>query len=461
MSLTDTPFPTSAFRAYDIRGVIGQEITPEFMKQLGHAFVATFGATDVVVGYDARPSSQEFLPYFTQGVTEQGANVCLVGMMPSEVVIATAGLERIMHAAIITASHNPAEYVGVKLYTDYSVQIAQINYQDQLKEVMIAGNFPPVTTPGTIREFDPWPGYVNHITSLVPGITFSPRHILADAGNGMGGVLLEHLADHFNLEVDKRYFKPDGTYPNHVPNPIVPLYRKQAEANARMTKFDFSILFDGDGDRVIFLDENGGYINADAIGTLIADEVIQKKYPGSPVIIDMRRGWTTLDSGKERGYPVIATKSGNPYLKAAMREHGGAYGFEASAHNFYKDFFMSDSSGVTLAYVLWLLESTGKTLSELVAPYRHGHVMIDETNFIHPNGQAAIDALLTHYTNGQIHHEDGLNIDYPNWHLSLRSSNTEPLLRLNLEAREQTVLDQEFKTIVQIITSSGGQQTDH
>ncbi len=454
-------FPEAVFRAYDIRGIGGKEITPEFMRDLGRAFVLAFDAQEVVVGYDARPSSKDFLPHLLEGITMQGADVCLVGMVPSELVIATAGLNHIKNAAIITASHNPAEYVGVKLYKDESVQVAQINDQAKVKEIAMTGNFPTADRKGEVRELDPWPGYIDHVCSLVDRKTFQPRHILVDAGNGMGGAIIEHLAPKLNLTVDKLYFEPDGTYPNHVPNPIVPATRQEAEAKAKAGKYDFTLLFDGDADRIIFLDEKGDYISGDFTGTLIADEIIQKKYPGTPVVIDLRRGWVLQDSAKQRGYEAIVTMAGNPYLKKAMRESTSVYGFEASAHNFYKDFFMADTSGTTLIYVLDILESTGKPLSELIAPYRQGHYMTDEINFEHHNAMAAIDALIQHFADAHVSRKDGLSLETPEWHANLRTSNTEPLIRLNLEAHSETVLAEKAKELEDIITASGGHKVDH
>lgn len=451
----------SAFRAYDIRGVIGKEITPEFMHELGRAFVSEFKVRDVVVGYDARPSSKEYLPHLMRGMTEQGANVHLVGLVPSEVVIATAGLQGIEHAAIITASHNPAEYVGVKLYTETSVQIAAINYQSRLKECLARGIYPDVAKSGNVIEVDPWPGYVKHILTVLDLPPLRRRRVLADAGNGTGGLLMQHLAPHLNLEVDPLYFEPDGTYPNHVPNPLVPENRQDAERRAKAGLYDFSILLDGDADRIIFLDENGDYISGDFTGTLIADEVIQKKHPKSPVIIDLRRGWVLQDSAQAHGYEAIATMAGNPYLKHAMRKHNSAFGFEASAHNFYKDFFNSDSAGVTLIFILYLLETTGKSLSELIAPYREGHVMIDEINYIHPKAAEALAAIEAYFKDALFNRTDGLSVGYPTWHANLRSSNTEPLIRLNLEARDQATLESMTNEMHQVIEASGGQRVHH
>ncbi len=455
------PFPESVFRAYDIRGIIGSEITPEFMYNLGRAFVLAFDATEVVVGFDARPSSKEFAPHFCRGVMDQGANVANLGLIPNEVAICYAGTHAIKQSAIITASHNPAEFVGIKLFTDISVQIAAINYQSKLKEVLTNGNFSDVDNKGTSKTVDPWPDYLAHIKKEMGNTTFKARHILADAGNGVGGAISNHLAAPFNLTVDPLFFEPDGTYPNHVPNPVLPPNRTDAEAKAKSGKYDFSVLFDGDADRIAFLDENGKYVWSDIIGTLIADEIIHPKYPNSPVVIDMRRGWITQDSAKIKGYQVIRSISGNPYLKKLMRENDGAYGFEASAHNMYRDFFYSDTSGMTLLYVLQIMEKTGKTLSQLAAPY-YGHTyQIPETNYEHHDYPQAFNRLETTYSDGMIEKMDGLTISYPDWHISLRASNTEPLIRLNIETRSQELLDLKLREIDVLIRNSGGKKVDH
>ena len=448
-------FPESVFRAYDIRGIINSEITPELMYNIGRAFVLTFKAEKVIVGFDARPSSKQFAPQFIQGVTDQGASVVNLGLIPNEVAICYAGTHNIAHTGIITASHNPEEYVGIKLFTSGSIQIGAINYQSKLKSTLMMGDFPPALKQGAVQSVNPWPDYVEHLNQLKGKGHFRQRRILADAGNGVGGMIMDHVAELFNLTVDPLFFEPDGTYPNHVPNPILPATRHQAELKAKTGKFD------GDADRIVFLDETGKYVWSDIIGTIIADYIIQALYPQSPVVIDTRRGWLTEDSAKTHGYKTVRAKSGNPYLKSAMRETGSPYGFEASAHNMYKDFFYSDSSGLTLLYVLKIMELTGKKLSELAAPY-YGHTFqISETNYEHHNYLTAFEALEKKFSDGKIAKFDGLTINYPDWHLSLRASNTEPLIRLNLETRSQELLDSKLRELDEIIHASGGIKVDH
>ncbi len=451
----------SVFRAYDIRGIGNKTITPEFMKNLGRAFVAVFDATEVVVGYDARPSSKEFLPHFLAGITEQGANVRLVGLVPSELVIGTAGLNQVKNSAIITASHNPAEWVGIKLYKDVSIQIGLDAGQLDIKAMMESENYSTPASKGEVKEFDPWPGYVELIKSLLTLPSLDRRRVLVDAGNGTGGAIMKHMAEVFNLDVDPLFFEPDGTYPNHVPNPIVPYFRHDAEAKARTGNYELSILFDGDADRVVFLDEHGELVPTDIIGTLLVDEVMRKKYPGCDGATDLRRGWTLKNSAEEHGYKAITAKSGNPFLKRAMREHDVPFGFEASAHNIYKEYFFSESSSLTIGYLLTLLQESGKKLSELIAGYRARIAMIEEINYEHHDVQAVFDAMGKHFTEGNVTKVDGLSIDYPDWHLNIRSSNTEPLIRLNLEAKNSELLQQKFEVVNQIIEQTGGVQVRH
>ncbi len=453
--MIDAQLVQRVFRDYDIRGLGGSEITPEFMRQLGRAFVAAFGVRAAVVGYDARPLSKAYLPFFVEGAAEQGADVCLVGLVPSEVVIAAAGSRGISHAAIITASHNSAEYVGIKLYRDTSIQISVVYDQDKLVAAMTRQELPPPSRRGQVSEHDPWPDYVKLIAAQLDGPQLAPRRVLADAGNGTGGLLLNHLAAILNLAVDGLFFEPDGAYPNHVPNPIVPRNRALATARAKRDNYDFSILFDGDADRIIFLDEHGDHIPSDFTGTLIADAYIQKKFPRSPVVSDLRRGWTLQDSAQARGYEAIITPAGNPYLKKAMRQSAAPYGFEASAHNIYSDFFYSDSSGMTLAIILTILASSGQSLSTLIAPYAAGHFMIDETNYINGDAAKVFAALESHFRDDITSHLDGLSFGTDVWHANLRPSNTEPTVRLNLEARAAHIRDEKFAEINALILAAG------
>ncbi len=454
------PLPSAAFRAYDIRGIIDQEITPDFMRHLGRAFAVTHNIKEIVVGFDARPSSKEFLPYFLEGLTEQGASVCLLGMVPSELVIATACLNHIDHAAILTASHNPPQYVGIKLFKDGSKQIGMEQGQQIIRDAMANQDYPPAATKGTIREHDPWADYVTYIASFARP-SYKPRHIVADAGNGLGGVLLGHLSETFNLSARQLFWEPDGLYPHHVPNPNLPHSREAALQAAKDGSYDFSIVFDGDADRIMFFDEKGDFIPSDFSGTLLADEVIQKKYPGSPVVIDLRRGWTLQDSAERLGYEAVVSKAGTTFMKHAMRESGATYGFEASAHNFYKDFFTSDSSGMTLAFMLNLLEETGKPLSELIAPYTKNHFMIDEQNYVHHDPTTAFNQLTKQFSDAASENTDGLSLTTPTWHANLRPSNTEPFLRLNLETRDKALLEEIQAQFHHNITSSGGHLVDH
>lgn len=454
--------PEQVFRAYDIRGIIQKEITPEFMRKLGQVFVTLYNIKEVVVGYDARPSSQEFTPYFVEGVTSQGANVRMLGMEPSELVTGTAGELGIKHAAIITASHNPQEYVGIKLYKNTAEQIAIYNGMLDIKTLMLQSTLPESEIKGTITPHNPWPDYVTRISELVGDTSDWPtRRVLVDAGNGTGGAISNHFATLFHLDVVPMFFEPDGTYPNHTPNPMVPTFRKHAEDEARKNPYELTIIFDGDADRIGFLDHEGTFIPSDFIGTLIADHIIQKKYPGSTTVIDLRRGWTTVDSAKQHNYPVLTTIAGNPFIKKGMRETDAAYGFEASAHNVYKDYYYSESSSLTLGYVLSIMAQTGKNLRELVEPYAQNHAMIEEMNYETHDAQKIFSAIENHFPDAKTSKEDGLSVDYSDWHLNIRASNTEPLIRLNLEARTQSILDQKFIEVATLIHESGGTKQDH
>jgi phosphomannomutase len=456
--------PTSVFRAYDIRGIKETEINHEFAQLLGRSLVAHFKSEAVVIGYDARPTSIEFSKYLSEGIQEQGAKVYNIGMVPTELVPITAGLKQVREAVIITASHNPPNYVGFKLLTDHGSQgILPQNGRNEIQALMESPDtIPASSTRGEEIKHDPWPAYIDHLFSIVPKSSFTkPLNLLAEAGNGMGGVMVHHLLRDLPIKVTPLLFEPDGTYPVHTPNPHLPEARKLAVSEAKKASYDLTVMFDGDADRAAFLDENAEFVPADYFGTLIMDKIIHPKHPDSPVVIDYRRGIVTEWAGKKNGYAVFRAKAGYPNMKRAIADHHAEFGFEASAHVMYRDTFIAESSGLTLMYILKILSESDQTMSQLIAPYREQAVMLDELNYEHDNPDELLAILKEKFNDAEITEPDGLSIRYPEWHATVRKSGTEPLVRLNLEAHGQDMLDQAFSKINQTITQSGGHAVAH
>jgi phosphomannomutase len=454
-----TPFPTQVFRSYDIRGIIDQEITKEFAHLLGRALVARFKSPRVVIGFDARPSSQAFAPYLVEGLTKQGADVVNLGMVPTEMVPITAKLQNISEAIIITASHNPPNYVGFKLLTECgAIAIRDDNgRQDIIKMMQDAKNLPAAAHKGHEEPFEGWNDYVELLCSLVPpDLIQKPLSLLAEAGNGMGGTIVTHLLQNLPITVKPLLFKPDGTYPVHTPNPILPQNRQIAASEAKSNPYDLTVVFDGDADRAAFLDQNGDFIHSDYFDTLIMDEIIHPQFPDSPVVIDYRRGMSTELSANKYRYKTVYAKSGYPNIKQAMKLHNAAFGFEASAHTYYTQTGNAESSGLTLLYLLQILNKHNKPLSEIIAPYRERVKILDERNYHHDNAQAAFETVTKQYPNVKISHDDGLSLATDMWHVNIRTSNTEPLLRLNVEARTDEALLDMGQQIEKLIIESGG-----
>jgi phosphomannomutase len=447
-------FPTSVFRAYDIRGIRDREINRNFAYALGRALVSVFQSKQIVIGHDARPSSKEYSPYLIEGMTDQGADVIDLDQVPTELVPITAGLENIKEAVIITASHNPAEYVGFKLLTDYgSGTISPQNGRDKIQSLMAnIEDLGKAATPGKEIPHDPWPGYKEHLFSLIPRSTFTkPMKLLAEAGNGLGGEIVTNLLNETKIEVTPLLFEPDGSYPHHIPNPMLPEARKLAESRVKEARYDLSIIFDGDADRGAFLDETGQFIPADYFDTLIMDHFIHPRFPDSPVVIDFRRGMVTEWAAKKNGYRVIRSKAGYPNLKQAMRDSNAQFGFEASAHTMWQHTFFAESSGLTLLVILSLLTETNQSFSALLAPYRQAVVMEEELNFTILQANEAMKKLAEKYNPEEITYPDGMVIRSAEWRASVRKSNTEPLVRLCLEATNNSLLEEKRSEITQLL----------
>jgi phosphomannomutase len=305
---------------------------------------------------------------------------------------------------------------------------------------------------GRATKFDPWPAYITHIHSFFPKSSLTrPIRLLAEAGNGLGGEIVSRLLQDTPIEITPLLFVPDGTYPNHIPNPMLPEARKLAQSEAKRAKYNLTVIFDGDADRGAFLDESGEFVPADYFDTLIMDKIIHPRFPNSPVVIDYRRGMVTEWAAEKQGYTIVRSKAGYPNLKQAMRDHKAEFGFEASAHTLWQHTFYAESSGLTLLAILSLLSEGTKSFSELLKPYREAIVMRDEENFTVTDPEAVMKKIASTYQDGDISYPDGMVIHYPEWRASLRKSNTEPLVRLCIEASDTSTLDKKHQELTQLV----------
>lgn len=458
-------YNAAIFRAYDIRGITERDFDPEFFRLLGEYLIIQTKSREVIVGCDARPDSDRYSALLSKGVVEAGARAVTIGRVPIEVLYASVGLREGSSGAYLGASHNPAGWSGVKLMGPGVVPITG----EEVLQWFSSGS-PAVPYPSTglrasqMAHQNPWPGYILKVREVVGRLTLPRLKVVVDAGNGLGGLFFEHLPSlRQRLELIPLFLEPDGRFPSHEPNPLKSKNREAAKDRLFETKADLAVLFDGDADRVIFLDDLGHFVPPDFIGTLIAEELIASSVPagdtsgvkgshtpevkeaGQRVVIDPRRGFAVKDAASRLGGQVVVAQAGYPNIKAAMREHQAIFGVETSGHMYYREFFSSESSLITFLLVLKMLARTKQKLSQLVHPLFQQYFFIEEENVPLPK-QGSLEwvyrRLRTAFPGGKISELDGLSIDCPDWHLNLRPSNTEPLLRLNLEARSRTKLDE-------------------
>jgi phosphomannomutase len=438
------------FKAYDIRGKVGEELTPELCQKIGRAFADWLPREGTVaVGRDMRPDSAELALAVLQGLTLQGRNVMDIGQVTSDMIYFAVGTFDLAGGAVITASHNPGADNGLKLYRDQVIAVGLDAGLADIRDRVLAGTFKPAATQaGKVEQRDITDAWVEHCMAFAPDL--KPYHIAIDNGNGMAGAILPHILPKLPLKVEEMYFTPDGTFPNHEANPQKPENLRDLIDKILGNKLDFGVAFDGDGDRAVFVDDKGRPMLGTDLLSLIA-KLYLEKYPGSDIVHDVRTSRATRELIREWGGTPVRTKAGRVNLGALMRERGAAFGGELTGHMFFKENYDADSGLITMLTAVQALSNSGRKLSELADDYRR-YAMLPETNLEVHDAEAAFARLRQRFADGQQDELDGLSVDYPDKWFNLRVSNTEPVMRLNAEARSEKELQQFVRHITAVIT---------
>jgi phosphomannomutase len=446
--------PASIFKAYDIRGLSPGEIDPQLARRIGAAFVRFTGARMIAVGRDMRETSPALTEALIAGIRSQGAAVRDLGLVSTPIFyFGVASYPEHAAGIMVTASHNPAKYNGFKLVRAGAVPIGSGSGMEEFRDMVLsAEEFPPVGE-GDLRGDDPRPDYLQKIFSLVPPGTLAPFRIAVDAGNGMAGVIISELFDRISGELFPLYTELDGTFPNHEANPLKTetLTDLRKEVTARGA--DLGIAFDGDADRVGFVDETGEPVPGDLLAALLVPRLLRDA-PGAAVLYDVRCSWVTKEEILRAGGKPVMTPVGHGNVKKIMHETGAVFGAELSMHYYYRDFYTVESGDLTMLHLLALMAESGKRLSELVAPLRR-YVQSGEINFELANKAEAVARIEERYARKarEVVRIDGLRMEFDDWWFSVRLSNTEPLLRLNIEAKERGVMDAKKEELAALIGS--------
>ncbi len=424
----------SIFKAYDIRGIYGETLNDDLARKIGRAFAVFLGCKKVIVGRDMRPHSTPLFKALAEGLTEQGADVVDLGMVSTPMAYYANGSLGADASIMITASHNPGEWNGFKLCREQAIPISGATGIKDIEKLVLANQFTPAAKRGTVTTYDIVPAYVERIRSFAE--VTRPLRVAIDYSNGMGILEGEVLRGIGNLRIDPLFDTLDGTFPNHEANPLHEETWNALRAKIQSGSYDLGLYFDGDADRVGFMDEKGGIVTSDMITALVA-QVMLDHNPGSAIFYDLRSSWAVKEVIEEhKGRPMMS-RVGHAFIKAQMREADAAFAGELSGHYYFKDNFFTESSALAALYVANLLAETGKPLSELIRPIRR-YFASGEINSEVKDSAAVFKRLRETYAGkGRVFELDGLSVEFADWWFNVRASNTEPLIRLNLEAKTE------------------------
>ena len=455
--------PITSFKAYDLRGRIPDELNEDIAYAVGRGYAQFLKPQRVVVGRDIRLSSAALTDALCRGLNDSGVDVYDIGICGTEGVYFATFHGSYDGGIMVTASHNPADYNGMKFVREQSKPISGDTGLKEIRAFAEQQDFPKAARIGARIPTNIDADYVQHLLSYVERDKLKPLKIVVNAGNGGAGLVVDQLEPHLPFDFVKIHHQPDGTFPNGIPNPMLVENRASTIAAIRASKADFGIAWDGDFDRCFFFDETGEFLEGYYIVGLLAS-VLLRAEPGARVVHDPRLTWNTLDIVAQGGGTAVLSKSGHAFIKQVMREVDGVYGGEMSAHHYFRNFAYCDSGMIPWLLVAQIVSEAGKPLSELVAMRMRAFPVSGELNYRVPDARAAIAAVESRYAPQalRIDRTDGLSFEYPQWRFNLRSSNTEPLIRLNVEARgSQSLMQAKTAEVLELLTQLGAVSADH
>src|SRR5262245_23646164 len=443
------------FKAYDVRGTYPDEIDEAAARAIGAAFVAYLGAGRIGLGRDMRLSSPVLAAAFTEGATSQGADVVDFGMIATDMLYFAVAREGLDGGVEITASHNPKQYNGMKMVRRAAFPLSGDAGIDDIRDMIANDRLPAVTRRGTTTSKDVLAAYVDHVLSFIDVGAIRPFNVVLDAGSGMGGLVAPRLFARLPCRTTRLCFDIDGTFPNHEANPLIEENRRDIVERVVQEKADIGIAWDGDADRCFFIDGSGEFIAGD-FGTALLAEAFLLKHPGAKIVYDVRASYAVKDTAARYGGTALMNRVGHAFFKRRMREEGAIFGGEVTGHYYFRDNFYADNGFIPALLILELMSRKGQTLHELLAPLREKYFISGEINTRVSDmrkAQEKIDGLSAKYQAGRVYSMDGVSVEFPDWHFNVRGSNTEPMLRLNLEAMTPQLMAQKRDEVLAYIRS--------
>ena len=444
------------FKAYDVRGLYPQEINEDAARLIGRGFVSYLGAKRIAVSRDMRLSSPSIAAAFIEGATEQGADVVDYGMMGTDMMYFAVARDGHDGGVQITASHNPKEYNGIKMVRKEAFPLSGEAGIGDIRDMIASGKLPaPAARRGTVTTQNVVEDYVKHVMSFIDPAKIKPFNVVLDAGNGMAGAVAPKLFANLPCKVTTMCFEVDGTFPNHEANPLIEENRRDIVERVVRDKADIGIAWDGDADRVFFIDGSGEFIAGDFVTALLA-EAFLLKHPGAKIVYDVRASYAVKDTAAKYGGTALMNRVGHAFFKQRMREEGAIFGGEVTGHYYFRDYFFADNGFIPALLILELMSIKGQTLRELMTELREKYFISGEINTKLSDMSlipAKLDALSAKYAAGRVYSLDGTSVEFPDWHFNVRASNTEPMLRLNLEATTPELMEQKRDEVLAFIRS--------
>lgn len=433
--------PEQIFKAYDVRGLYGEEIDGEVAELVARGFVRVLaeGAGKrpselrIGLGRDMRLTAPELAARYREGMRAEGASVIDAGEVGTEMLYFLVGSRGLDGGLMCTASHNPKAYTGAKLVRDGAIALSGETGIQEIRRLVQDGLGAPSGEPGALEEVDVLPEFQERALSFIDPSAVKPLRVVVDGGNGMAGPMVGPLLERLGLDLITTYWTPDGEFPDHEPNPLLEENRRFIVEKVISAGADLGIAWDGDADRCFFIDGAGRFVDGDFMTALLAESVLRKE-PGAGILYDVRASRAVPDTVAAAGGSSHMNRVGHAFFKTRMREEGAAFGGEVSGHYYFRDFYNADSGTLPALLILELLSVEAKKLSELVDSYRSRYFISGEINSEVADPAGKMRELEERYSEGRITHLDGVSVDYYEWHFNVRPSNTEPLLRLNLES---------------------------
>ncbi len=441
------------FKAYDVRGLYPSELDEEGARAIGRAYVEHFEPKEIAVGRDMRLSSPTMHEAFVRGASEAGADVVDIGMVGTEMLYHAVGELGLDGGATITASHNPKDYTGAKIVRRGALPVGgDSGLLDIRDRALSFEDTSGGQTPGRVEKRDVYPGFVDKVMSFIDPAAVKPLRVVIDGANGMAGSMLPPILERLPVDAVRHFFEPDGSFPDHEPNPLLEENRRFIVAEVTKERADLGIAFDGDADRCFFVDDTGEFVPGDFVTALLAESMLEKE-PGGTIIYDVRASWAVRDTVERLGGKALPNRVGHAFIKQRMREIDAVFAGEVSGHYYFRDFYQADSGTIPALLVLELVSKAGVKLSELLRPFRERYFLTGEINTVVDDVALALQKVKEHFADqGEISHLDGISVTASDWHMNVRPSNTEALLRLNLEALDPQLMERKRDEALAVIS---------